>query len=83
MPHLLECQGKRLLKECGMPVPGGHVASDPEEALAIVEGLSKGIAIRSQVATTGCFSAGGIKLAVSGDDAAAAADEILLGSEIK
>jgi len=82
MPKLLEYQGKKLLKECGIPVPEGGVASTPEEAHEIAEGLRKTVAIKAQVGVTGRFQAGGIKFADSAGEAKEAAEE-LLGKEIK
>ena len=82
MPKLLEYQGKRLLKECGIPVPEGEIASTPKEARQIAEKLAKPVAIKSQIETTGRFKAGGIKFAGNADEAERAAAE-LLGKEIK
>ena len=82
MPKLLEYQGKKLLKDCGIPVPDGGVASTPEEAREIAERLRKTVAIKAQVGATGRFQAGGIKFADSADEAKKATEE-LLGKEIK
>ncbi|MCK5231708.1 MAG: acetate--CoA ligase family protein, partial [Desulfobulbaceae bacterium] len=82
MPKLLEYQGKRLLKDSGIPVPAGDVASTPEEAYEIAERLQKGVVIKAQVGVTGRFQAGGIKFVDNADEAKKAASE-LLGKEIK
>jgi succinyl-CoA synthetase beta subunit len=82
MPKLHEYQGKRLLKDCGILVPEGDVASTPKEAGKIAKRLLKTVAIKSQVGVTGRFKAGGIKFADNADEAEAAA-EGLLGKEIK
>ena len=82
MPKLLEYQGKRLLRECGIPVPEGDIAATPREARQIAERLAKPVAIKSQIETTGRFKAGGIKFADNADEAERAAAE-LLGKEIK
>lgn len=49
MPKLLEYQGKRLLRDCSIPVPEGGVASTPEEAYEIAERLRKTVAVKAQV----------------------------------
>jgi succinyl-CoA synthetase beta subunit len=82
MPKLHEYQGKRLLKDCGILIPEGDVASTPKEAGKIAKRLLKTVAIKSQVSVTGRFKAGGIKFADNADEAEAAAEE-LLGKEIK
>ncbi len=82
MPKLHEHQGKKLLKEYGIPVPEGGVASTPEEAYDIAERLRKTVAVKAQVGVTGRFQAGGIKFASSADEAKKAAEE-LLGKELR
>lgn len=82
MPKLLEYQGKRLLRECGILVPEGDVASTPGEARKIAEKLLKPATIKSQVGVTGRFKAGGIKFAENAGEVEKAAKE-LLGKEIK
>ncbi|MDP3879533.1 MAG: acetate--CoA ligase family protein [Dehalococcoidales bacterium] len=82
MPKLLEYQGKRLLRECGIAVPEGEIASTPGEARRIAERLSRPVAVKSQIETTGRFKAGGIRFAETPAEAESAAAE-LLGKEIK
>jgi len=82
MPKLDEHQGERLLRDQGILVPEGDVASTPKEARIIAERLLKTVAIKSQVGVTGRFKAGGIKFADSADEADKVA-EGLLGKEIK
>ena len=82
MPKLDEYQAKRLLRNCGIPVPEGDVASTPEEVREIAERLSKPVAIKSQVGVTGRFKAGGISFAENADEAEKIARE-LIGKEIK
>ncbi len=65
MPKLLAYQGKRLLRDCSIPVPEGGVASTPEEAYEIAERLRKKVAVKAQVGVTGRFQAGGIRFAGS------------------
>ena len=82
MPKLYEYQGKRLLRDSGIPIPEGDVASTPKEARRIAEKLLKTVAIKAQVGVTGRFQAGGIRFADSADEAEKAAEE-LLGKDIK
>lgn len=82
MPKLSEYQGKKLLKDCGIPVPAGGVAATPAEARKIAEKLAGPVAIKAQIEVTGRFKAGGIKFADSAAEAEKAARE-LLGKEIK
>ncbi|HEY91673.1 MAG TPA: succinyl-CoA synthetase subunit beta [Dehalococcoidia bacterium] len=82
MPKLLEYQGKRLLKDMGIPVPRGDVATTPEEARQIAAGIGKPVAIKAQIGVTGRFKAGGIKFADTPAEAEKAAAG-LLGQNIK
>jgi len=82
MPKLYEYQGKRLLKQLGVPVPQGDVASTPAEARRIAAKLAKTVVIKAQVGATGRFKAGGIKFADNASEAEKVARE-LLGKEIK
>jgi succinyl-CoA synthetase beta subunit len=82
MVRLYEYQGKNLLKTVGVPVPEGEVASTSHEAIKIAEKISKAVAIKAQVLTTGRFKAGGIKFAKSPQEAESVASEIL-NKEIK
>jgi len=82
MPKLLEYQGKRLLKDMGIPVPRGDVAATPEEAERIAAGIGKPVAIKAQIGVTGRFKAGGIKFADTPAEAGKAAAG-LLGQNIK
>jgi len=82
MPKLLEYQGKRLLKEQGIPVPGGDVATTPQEARQIAADIGKPVVIKAQIGVTGRFKAGGIKFAGTPAEAEKAAAG-LLGQDIK
>ena len=82
MPKLLEYQGKRLLREQGVPVPEGEIATTPQEAGKIAEKIAKPVAIKAQIGATGRFKAGGIKFASTPDEAESVAKD-LLGKEIK
>jgi succinyl-CoA synthetase beta subunit len=73
--------GKQLLRELGVPVPPGQVASTPEEAGEVAENLGA-VAVKAQVLVGGRGKAGGIKLATSRDEAQDAARQIL-GMDLK
>lgn len=77
-----EYQGKELLREMGVPIPGGKVASTPEEAGKIQGELGTKVAVKAQVHVGGRGKAGGIKLAGTADEAVAKAKEII-GMDIK
>lgn len=77
MPKLLEYQGKKLLRESGIPVPEGEVAATPDEVRKITGRLGKPVAIKAQVGVTGRFQAGGIRFADSAGEGGKAAEEIL------
>ncbi|OGK86924.1 MAG: succinate--CoA ligase subunit beta [Candidatus Rokubacteria bacterium GWA2_73_35] len=64
-----EHQAKALLREAGVPVPRGDVATTPGEARAVAGRLGGRVVVKAQVHAGGRGKAGGIKLA---DDAAAA-----------
>lgn len=78
---LQEYMGKDLLREAGVPVPSGRVASTPEEAAEIARGLGS-VAVKAQVLVGGRGKAGGIKLADTPEEARQRAAEIL-GMDIK
>jgi succinyl-CoA synthetase beta subunit len=77
-----EFQAKRLLREFGVPVPEGDIATTPAEARAVAQRLGGAVVVKAQVHAGGRGKAGGIKLA---DDAAAAetAGSQILGMRLK
>jgi succinyl-CoA synthetase beta subunit len=73
-----EYQAKELLREYGVPVPDGTLATTPAEAEAAVRGLPSGVVVvKAQVHAGGRGKAGGIKLAKSANEAKHIASEIL------
>jgi len=80
--NLHEYQARALLKEAGVPVPDGDVASTAEEVEAIATRLGTGVVVKAQVHTGGRGKAGGVKLADNPAEARAVAEQIL-GMEIK
>ena len=78
---LQEYMGKELLREIGVPVPGGGVATSADEAAEIARGLGA-VAVKAQVLVGGRGKAGGIKLANTPEEARDAATQIL-GMDLK
>jgi succinyl-CoA synthetase beta subunit len=73
-----EYQAKELLREYGVPVPAGTLATTPAEAEAATRGLSGDVVVvKAQVHAGGRGKAGGIKLAKSANEAKHVASEIL------
>jgi succinyl-CoA synthetase beta subunit len=68
---LHEYQSKQLLAEYGVPVPGGDVANNREDARRIAELYGGRVVVKAQVLMGGRGKAGGVKLF---DNADAAAD---------
>ena len=79
---LHEYQSKRLFAVHGVPIPGGDVATAPEQARHIAEELGGPVVVKSQVLVGGRGKAGGIRLAQTPGEAEAVAGDIL-GMEIK
>jgi len=82
MTKLLEYQGKALLREQGLAIPNGDVATTAAEASEIARRINRPVALKAQIGVTGRFKAGGVKFATTPQDAATAAGE-LLGKNIK
>ena len=77
-----EYQAKEIFAGFGIPVPGGKVATTPEEAAAIAREIGKKVVIKAQVHVGGRGKAGGIKFASSPEEAKQVAAAIL-SMEIK
>ena len=76
--NLHEYQSKRLFAEFGIPVPEGHPASTPDEAVAAAEKLGGELwVVKAQVHAGGRGKAGGVKLARSHDEVREAARAML------
>ncbi len=74
---LHEYQSKDLLAQFGVPVPGGQVTSDPDEARKIAEGLGGRSVVKAQVLMGGRGKAGGVKLFDTPDEAAEFTRELI------
>jgi succinyl-CoA synthetase beta subunit len=80
--NIHEYQAREILQKHGVPVPGGSVASTPEEVEQIAKQLGGTVVIKAQVHTGGRGKAGGVKLADNPADAKEKASKIL-GMQIK
>lgn len=74
---LHEYQSKDLLARLGVPVPGGDVAVNAEEARAIADRLGGNVVVKAQVLMGGRGKAGGVKLFNNTDEAATFAGELI------
>lgn len=73
-----EYQGKELLKNYGVPVPRGIVATTPEEAEAAARELGTDVVVvKAQIHAGGRGKGGGVKLAKSPEEAKQIASEML------
>jgi succinyl-CoA synthetase beta subunit len=79
---LFEYQGKQYFARFGVPVSPGGVATTPEEAVSLADGLGYPVVVKAQVQVGGRGKAGGIKLAAGPGEALAHAQAIL-GMDIK
>jgi succinyl-CoA synthetase beta subunit len=75
--NLHEYQARDILRQHGIPVPPGDVASTPAEAQAIAERFGGTVVVKAQVHAGGRGKAGGVKVARSATEAAAHAKAIL------
>jgi len=75
--NIHEYQAKEILREYGIPVPEGRVASTPEEAKKIASEIGGKVVVKAQIHAGGRGKGGGIKLVSSPDEAEAAAKEII------
>ena len=82
MARLFEYQGKEFLKDVGIAIPNGGVASTAQEAYEIAARIGKPVALKAQVWVGGRGKAGAIKFADTPEEAEKAASAIL-GMEVK
>jgi succinyl-CoA synthetase beta subunit len=80
--NIHEYQAKDILRDHGLPVPPGEVATSPEEARALAEKYGGTVVVKAQVHVGGRGKAGGVKLARSAEEAHEHASRIL-GMDIK
>ena len=79
---LFEYQARDLFEAHGIPVLAGKVATTPNEAKSAAVGMGGKVVVKAQVKIGGRGKAGGVKLALDGDDAFEKA-EAILGMDIK
>ncbi len=82
MARLYEFQSKKLLKEGGIRIPEGDVASSPAEVRKIAKRIGKHVALKIQVWLTGRAGLGGIQFAETPEEAEDAASK-MLGMKVK
>ncbi|MFW5929120.1 MAG: ADP-forming succinate--CoA ligase subunit beta [Halobacteriota archaeon] len=75
--RLHEYQAKRVFADAGIPTPEGDVASTPERAREIAQGVGGAVAVKAQVHVGGRGKAGGIEIAETPEEAYDAAERIL------
>ena len=76
--NIHEYQAKAVLREFGVPVPRGHAAFSVEEAVKAARDLATPVlVVKAQIHAGGRGKAGGVKLARSEDEIAAAARAML------
>jgi succinyl-CoA synthetase beta subunit len=79
---LFEYQARDLFEKYGVPVLAGKIADTPEEAEAAARAIGGTVVIKAQVKTGGRGKAGGVKVALSPEEAKEKASAIL-GLDIK
>jgi succinyl-CoA synthetase beta subunit len=72
-----EYQAKQLLKQYGVPVPQGQVASNPDEVREVAKTLGKRVVIKGQVHSGGRGKAGAVKIANDANEAEAIGKDLL------
>ena len=72
-----EYQAKQLLKQYGVPVPDGQVASTPDEVRNVAAEMGRRVVIKGQVHSGGRGKAGAVKLAADANEAEAIGKDLL------
>ena len=72
-----EFQAKDILKQFGIPVPQGMVATTSAEAKAAADELGGKVVVKAQIHAGGRGKGGGVKLAGSADEAKKHAEDII------
>ena len=80
--NIHEYQARQILRDHGIPVPPGEVATTAEEVERLAAGFGGTVVIKAQVHAGGRGKAGGVKLATSPAEARVKAGAIL-GMTIK
>jgi len=80
--NIHEYQARQILRDHGISVPPGEVATSADEVLEAAKRLGGAVVVKAQVHVGGRGKAGGVKLARNAKEAREAAD-LILGMEIK
>ena len=80
--NIHEYQARQILRDYGISVPPGEVATSADEVLEAAKRLGGAVVVKAQVHVGGRGKAGGVKLARNAKEAREAAD-LILGMEIK
>jgi len=80
--RLYEYEGKEIFKKIGIPVPQGILARTKEEVWQAATRIGKEVVLKSQILAGGRGKAGGIKIAVTPQDAEKLSQGIL-GTELR
>ena len=80
--NLHEFQAKDFLRQHGVPIPPGEIATTPAEASDIAKQIGRPVVVKAQVLTGGRGKAGGVKLAATPTEAEAVSAKIL-GMDIR
>ncbi|MBN1641012.1 MAG: ADP-forming succinate--CoA ligase subunit beta [Anaerolineae bacterium] len=75
--RLHEYQAKRILRQYGVPVPPGEVATSVDEVYRIADRIGQRVVLKAQVLTGGRVQAGGILLAHDAQEARALSGRLL------
>ena len=82
MARLYEFQSKKLLKEGGILIPEGDVASSPDKVRKIAQRIGRPVVLKIQVWLTGRAALGGIQFAETPKEAEDAASK-MFGMKVK
>lgn len=74
--RLYEFEGKELFRRFKIPVPEGHLVSNPDEAYQVLSRMKSPAALKAQVLTGGRGKAGGIKLVEGANEARTVAAQL-------
>jgi succinyl-CoA synthetase beta subunit len=80
--NIHEYQAKEILREFGVPIPPGDIATTPAEAEALAKKYGRAVMVKAQVHAGGRGKAGGVKFCKTPADAKEKATAIL-GMQIK
>jgi succinyl-CoA synthetase beta subunit len=74
---LFEYEAKGIAQQYGLPIPNGYLASSPDEARSFYQKIDQPCMIKAQVLVAGRGKAGGIRPAITAEDAFEVAKALL------